>query len=137
MENGEQTLITGNKAKILIEEIEEHTGKIDTEITEIKGQPAYPGIIKAKTFVALTPKDANKINKGDILVTGMTSPDYLSAMRKSSAIVTDEGGLLSHAAIVSRELNKPCIVGTKIATKILKTGNHIKLDANKGIIKKI
>ena len=67
----------------------------------------------------------------------MTSPEYIFVMRKAVAIITDAGGLTCHAAIVSRELGIPCIVGTKIATKIFKTGDLIEVDANTGIIKKI
>jgi len=65
----------------------------------------------------------------------MTSPDFIIAMRKAAAIVTDEGGMTSHAAIVSRELKIPCIVGTKIATKVLKDGDMIQVDAETGVVK--
>ena len=74
---------------------------------------------------------------GEILVAPMTSPDYIFAMKKAKAIVTDTGGLTSHAAIVSRELGVPCLVGTKIATKVLKDGDLVEVDAEKGIIKKL
>ncbi len=65
----------------------------------------------------------------------MTRPDYLPAMKKASAFVTDEGGITCHAAIVAREMKKPCIVGTKIATKILKDGDEVEVDANAGMIR--
>jgi pyruvate,water dikinase len=65
----------------------------------------------------------------------MTSPDYVPAMKRAKAIITDEGGLLSHAAIMSREFGKPCIIGTKIATKILKDGMMVEVDADKGIVR--
>jgi pyruvate,water dikinase len=65
----------------------------------------------------------------------MTRPEYISAMKKAAAIVTDEGGITCHAAIVSRELKKPCIIGTKIATKVLKDGDLVEVDADKGIVK--
>jgi pyruvate,water dikinase len=65
----------------------------------------------------------------------MTTPDFVPAMKKAAAIVTAEGGLLCHAAIISRELKKPCIVGTKVATSILKTGTRIQVDAQKGVVK--
>lgn len=67
----------------------------------------------------------------------MTRPELMPAVKKAKAIITDEGGLTCHAAIVSRELGVPCIIGTKIATKILKDGNLVEVDANKGIIRKI
>ncbi len=64
----------------------------------------------------------------------MTTPEYVPAMRKSMAIVTDEGGVTCHAAIVSRELGKPCIIGTGNGTKVLKDGDIVEVDANEGII---
>lgn len=72
--------------------------------------------------------------EGEILVSPMTIPDFLPAMKKAAAFVTDEGGILCHAAIVARELNKPCVVGTKFATQVLKDGDLITVDATNGII---
>ena len=77
-----------------------------------------------------------KFTSGKILVTTMTRPDFLPLMRQALAIVTDEGGITSHAAIVSRELGIPCIIGTKVGTKLLKTGDKIKLDLKNGIVTK-
>ncbi len=82
-------------------------------------------------------KDNNKMEKGDILVASMTSPEYIIAMKKAAAIIADEGGMTSHAAIVSRELNIPCIVGTKISTRALKDGDRVEVYAKKGIVTKI
>jgi pyruvate,water dikinase len=79
----------------------------------------------------------NKLKDGEILVTAMTTPEYVPAMRRSLAIITDEGGVTCHAAIVSRELGKPAIIGTKIATKFLKNGEFIEMDMKKGQIKKL
>jgi len=75
------------------------------------------------------------MNKGDILVASMTSPDFIVAIRKASAIVTDEGGMTCHAAIVSRELKIPCIVATRIATKLLKDNDLVEVDADHGRVK--
>ena len=75
------------------------------------------------------------MKKREILVAPMTSPEYILAMRKASAIVTDTGGMTCHAAIVSRELGIPCIVGTKIATKVFKDGMKIEVDTKNGIVK--
>ncbi len=83
----------------------------------IKGAAASPGIGTGAVRILKSPKEINKVKQGDVLVAPMTSPDYVPAMKKASAIVTDEGGLTSHAAIVSRELGVPCIVGAKEATK--------------------
>jgi len=85
--------------------------------------------------VALTAEDASKVmRKGDILVTTMTNPDYVPFMRIASAIVTDKGGVTAHAAIVSRELGIPCIVGTENGTKLMKTGQEYTVDAKSGVV---
>jgi len=88
-----------------------------------------------KAQVVLNPQDATeKMTKGDILVTGMTDPDFVPFMKMASAIVTDKGGITSHAAIVSRELNIPCVVGTETATQTLKTGQEYTVDSRNGLI---
>jgi pyruvate, water dikinase len=79
----------------------------------------------------------HKINKGDILMCNATNPDIVIVMERASAFVTDEGGITCHAAIISREMQKPCIIGTKIATKIFKDGDMVEVDANKGIVRKL
>ncbi len=96
------------------------------------GRRGY-GIGKAK--IVLNLDDANRdMQKGDILVTGMTDPDFVPFMKMASAIVTDKGGITSHAAIVSRELNIPCVVGTETATQVMKTGQEYTVDSRNGII---
>jgi pyruvate,water dikinase len=96
------------------------------------GRRGY-GIGKAK--VVLNPEDANReMKKGDLLVTGMTDPDFVPFMKMASAIVTDKGGITSHAAIVSRELNIPCVVGTENATQLMKTGKEYTVDSRNGVI---
>ncbi len=77
------------------------------------------------------------MKEGEVLVAGMTTPDYVPAMRKACAIVTDEGGITCHSAIVSRELDLPCVVGTKVATRVLKDGDFVEVDATNGIVKKL
>lgn len=115
--------------------------KADFNIKELMGTVVSLGKEKknvtGKVKILFTPADIHKLNKGEILVAPMTSPDYIFAMRKAAAIITDEGGLTSHAAIVSRELGIPCIVGTGIATKVLKTGDKIEVNVKNGIVKKI
>ncbi len=100
----------------------------------LKGIPASPGIGKGRVKLVLSSEDFKKFEKGDILVTKMTNPDYEPLMAIASAIVTDEGGHLSHAAIVSRELGKPCVVGTREATKILADGMFVTVDGTRGIV---
>jgi len=100
----------------------------------LKGISASAGIVKGKARIILDPSENSKMKKGDILVTEMTNPLFLPAIQKAKAIITDVGGLLCHAAIVSRELGIPCVVGTKRATKILKDNQKIKVDGEKGTI---
>jgi pyruvate,water dikinase len=88
-----------------------------------------------KATVVLNPDDAHRdMHKGDILVTGMTDPDFVPFMKMASAIVTDKGGVTSHAAIVSRELSIPCVVGTETATQVMKTGKEYTVDSRNGIV---
>lgn len=103
---------------------------------EIKGLPASRGMAQGIAFVTKDAKEANaKMKKGEILVTSMTTVDYLPAMRKAAAIVTDDGGATCHAAIVARELGIPCVVGVKVGTKIIKRGDNLKVDANLGVVR--
>ena len=109
-------------------------------LTEIKGESilsglaASPGIGVGIVKIIADLKDLDKISKGDILVTKMTNPDMVVTMQKCSAIITDEGGLTAHAAIVSREMGIPCVVGTQEATKKLKDGEVITVDGYTGKI---
>lgn len=102
----------------------------------LKGDPASPGIAVGPVKILKNAKEIDKINKGDILVTSQTNPDFVPAMKKAAAIVTDSGGRTSHAAIVSREIGIPAIVGTQNGTKILKDGEIITVNGIKGEIYK-
>ena len=103
-------------------------------ITLVKGLPASPGIGRGKVKLIKDISEINLVEEGDVLVTAMTNPDMVPAMRKCAGVVTDEGGRTCHAAIVSRELQIPCIVGAKTATKTLKTGDTVTVDAVRGIV---
>jgi pyruvate,water dikinase len=107
----------------------------DNTLTEFTGQVAQPGFATGKVKIIIRAKDMKKMNQGDILVSIATDPDIVPAMKKAAAIVTEQGGITSHAAIVSRELGTPCIIGTKIATKLLKDGDLVEVDAHKGIVR--
>ena len=107
----------------------------EEETKDVQGCCASGGKVIGAAFVALTVDAANKIAPGQILVTGMTTPDFLPAMKRAAAIVTDEGGITCHAAIVSRELGIPCIVGTKCATKRFHSGDIIEVAADHGVIR--
>ena len=100
----------------------------------VKGLAASPCIASGKASVLMDVKESKDFQKGEILVTRMTDPDWVPVMKIASAIVTDEGGITSHAAIVSRELGIPAIVGAKDATKVLETGQEITVDATRGVV---
>lgn len=104
----------------------------------VKGLPASPGNAAGKAHVIIDPSDIDDFKEGEILVTAMTAPDWVPAMKKAKAIVTDAGGMTCHASIVSRELGIPCIVGTKSrsqeATTSIKDGQMITVDATNGIV---
>ncbi len=108
---------------------------IDAQSQEIKGTIANPGIVRGRARVIMGRYDFHKFRDGDIIVTSMTSVDFVPIMERAAAFITNEGGITSHASIVSRELNKPCIIGTKVGTKILKDGDLIEVDANIGAVK--
>ena len=107
---------------------------IDKAVQLMQGLKASPGIAIGPVKLIATPKELYKVIDGDIMVTRMTTPDFVPAMKRAAGIITDEGGSTCHAAIVSRELGIPCIVGTKTATKTLKEGQVITLDAKLGIV---
>jgi phosphohistidine swiveling domain-containing protein len=105
--------------------------------TEVVGQTAQPGHAKGRVKIIIRAADMKKFMKGDILVSIATDPDIVPAMKRAAAIVTEQGGITSHAAIVSRELGIPCVIGTKIATKVFKDGDMVEVDADRGIVKKL
>lgn len=111
------------------------TSRSTEHATMLNGNVACKGIYKGRVKIILSKSEFNKLNKGDILVTSMTTPDYVIIMKSAGAIVTDEGGLSCHAAIVSREFKIPCIIGTKVATKILKDNDFVEVDADNGRVK--
>ena len=100
----------------------------------LEGQGASPGVASGRVVIIRTIKDLGKVQDGDILVAKMTNPDMVPAMRKVSAIITDEGGMTCHAAIISRELGTPAVVGTKKATIDLKPGQAVSVDGEKGLV---
>ncbi len=124
--------VYGEKALEIIEMLDE-----SFEQKEIRGNVACKGIARGRVKVIKIPEDFDKFNKGDILVTIMTRHEHSPLMKKASAIVTDEGGITCHAAIVSREFGIPCIVGTQVATITLNDGELIEVNANKGVVKRL
>ncbi len=118
-----------SKKEELPPEIAEEEGKI-----LLKGETASGGSYTGKVKVIRDIAELKKIEKGDVLVTIMTTPDMVPAMQKAGAIITDEGGMTCHAAIVSREMGTPCLVGTEHATEILNDGQIVTVHASRGIV---
>lgn len=120
--------------------LENTTKKIEGQTTAIEqnpdliGEPASPGTASGIVVIIKDPKEITRAQKGHILVTSMTTPDFVPAMKKVNGIITDKGGQTSHAAIVSRELGVPCVVGTKTATKDFQEGDVVTLDGTSGKI---
>ncbi|MDI6798876.1 MAG: phosphoenolpyruvate synthase [Candidatus Aenigmarchaeota archaeon] len=128
------------KNRIYIVQTRAVTTEAKIEKVEIKAEPLLkglgvsPGIVSGTVRIVHGLEDLAKVEKGDVLVTAMTSPDMVVAMSKSAAIITDSGGATCHAAIVSREMRIPAVVGTQAATKVLKDGQIVTVDAYRGLI---
>ena len=136
LRNGKVEVLTGSKVEEVEKKLEEEREGISKkDLKELKGQPIFPGLVKGKARIVLDIKDSKKVKKGDVLVAKMTTPDLILAIHKAGAIITDEGGITCHAAIISREFGIPCIIATHEATKVLKDGDLVEVNAEKGIIK--
>jgi len=134
LDKKETRVYTGTEAKNILKNLKlEKVRKQNAK--ELIGTCACPGSAKGVVKIINVPKEIPKMNKNDILVSISTNPNLVPAMKKAAAIITDAGGLTCHAAIVSRELNIPCIVGVKIATKVLKDGDLVEVDADGGVVK--
>ena len=103
--------------------------------SEIFGTIASKGKAVGKIRIVISAKNINDVEDGEILVAPMTRPEHITGMKKASAIITDDGGITCHAAIISRELGKPCIIGTKIATRVLHDGDLVEVDADNGVVR--
>ncbi len=130
------TIVVGEDAKQLykyFDDFHQH----ESGITELRGQVACKGRASGVVRIVEDPNMAHDFPAGAILIAYMTRPEYVPLMKKAAAIVTNEGGLMSHAAIVARELGKPCIVGTRNATTVFKDGDMVEVDAENGIVRKL
>ena len=132
-------VFSGQKARQMEKELLAKQSPLDQ--TLVKGMTANPGQAKGRVRVIYWQKGfeekVNAMKEGDILVSSETTPELMPAIKKAAAIVTEMGGLTSHASIISRELDKPCIVGTKIATQVFKDGDLVEVNATKGTVKRI
>ena len=141
LENNTISFWVGDEAKktkgaILERDLPKHVSSFEGSVA-CRGKTT--GIVKIISFddIRIIEKTADGIKQDFILVTGMTNPNMVPLIKKAKAIVTDEGGITCHAAIISREFNIPCIVGTKIATQVLKDGDVVEVNAYDGIVRKI
>jgi phosphoenolpyruvate synthase/pyruvate phosphate dikinase len=139
IKDGKYEIKNGAEALDLLKEVE----PIVEKVSEVKGSVAYKGIVRGRARIIYpygydkAEEEARKLNKGDILITTHTQPSMVPLMAKTSAMVSDTGGITCHTAIIAREFQIPCVVGTKDATKVFKDGDLIEVDATKGIVRKI
>ncbi len=129
------TILIGKQAENFSKNKVKRVAPKITASKTIKGDTACPGKVKGIVKIINDISDMVKMNYGDILVSCATNPNLVPAIKKAAAIIADEGGLTCHAAIVSRELGTPCVVNTRFATQILKDGDTVEVDANRGVIK--
>lgn len=134
--SGKTVCLSGAKARQFMQKnvIAE---KFDLKADSFVGTSAFPGKVKGKVKIINYPSEIVKMAQGDILVATTTNPNLMPAIRMAKAIVTEEGGLTCHAAIVARELRIPCVVGAKAVAHALKDGDLVEVDADKGIVKRL
>ena len=125
-------IITGTQLQSLISQLVPSSSS-----NNLKGMVVSKGFAEGIAKLVLSPDDINKVNKGDIVIANETTPDFLPALHKAAAIVTNMGGLTSHAAIVAREFKIPCIVGTRHATSAFSDGDFVRVDTEKESILKL
>lgn len=141
-QNDKLWLVQARPETVWSQRKKEEAGENESAATErkvlLQGLPASPGIASGRVHAIDDPKDIKEFKDGEVLVTLMTSPDWVPAMKKASAIITNNGGMTCHAAIVSREMEIPCLVGTasrdKAATQTLKNGQLVTVDAKNGVV---
>lgn len=136
-DNGSVEVLYGDKSVAFSKKIYREVISTSKRSKKVLGTSACAGTAKGTVRIINLAEDMGKMKIGDILVSIATTPSVVPAMKKAAAIVTDEGGLTCHASIVSRELNIPCVVGTKISSQVFKDGDLVEVDASKGIVRKI
>ena len=131
-----RTLYEGADVERILER-EGFSVRKDVGVVEVKGLCACAGTAIGPAKIITSAAELAKLEPGDILVTYQTTPDFVRAMKRAAAIVTNEGGITCHAAIVSRELGIPCVIGTRIATQVFKDGDVLQVKASHGIVRKV
>ena len=136
IENGKVYMLQARPITTLDDISEDNQESLDESerVILLKGLGASPGLISGTVKIVSNLDELDKILDGDILVTTMTTPDMVPAMKRANGIVTDEGGVTCHAAIISRELGIPCVSGTGEATKTLKENSKVTIDGKKGLV---
>lgn len=132
-----QKTVTGKNARMFVKKHFEKN-EVDVNLRVLEGQTASLGdghLVEGVVRIVVNISDISKVQEGDIMVSTATVPPMVPAMKRAAAIVTDVGGITSHAAIVARELNKPCVIGTKHATKVFKDGDKIFVDVRHGYVR--
>lgn len=122
------------EALTMMQSHHERLQDIDRSAQSITGQIGSRGVVEGVVRIVFDPEKADNFTEGDILVTGMTRPEFVPLMGRASAVITDEGGVTCHAAIISREMRMPCIIGTKIGTMVLRDGERVRVDAENGCV---
>lgn len=134
--SGHRYPLTESQARALSNQIEKRQ-KLALNIRIVAGNPVCMGTYSGKVRLITDLTRLGTVKRGEVLVTTMTRPQYNHILKRAGAIVTDEGGIMDHAAILAREFKIPCVVGTEIATRVFKTGEMVEVDAFKGEVKKI
>lgn len=132
-----ERIYTGDAARMYLHAHRETKKQNELNVFVVHGTVASPGYVEGVVKIVNTVSEMTKVRKGDILVSVATNPALLPAMKKAAAFVTDNGGITSHAAIVAREMRKPCIIGTKVATRVFSDGDRVVLDTKTGDVRKI
>jgi len=130
------SLLTGTAARNIVGEIKKKLPKVKAS-NEVIGECAYPGRVRGTVKIVNEPSEMVKFKRGDILISNATDPSLLPIMKKAAAFVTNMGGLTCHAAIVARELEIPCVIGTKVATQVFADGQRVEVDAINGKVRRI
>lgn len=136
IQNGSKVEMYSGRKALSKAKIELKISKLK-QVKEVRGIVGSKGEAKGRVVIIYTNKDLSKVKKGDVMVATMTRQDFVPAMRKAVAVVTDEGSVTAHAAIIARELKIPCVVATKFATQIFKDGDIVEVDAIHGLIRKL
>lgn len=133
------TIYTGKNIKGFLSKhdivLEDEDISFDRKTRKLIGRSAYNGVVQGKVKLVFVYDDIFKVKEGDIMVSPMTEPHFMPAIKKASALITDEGGITCHAAIIARELGIPCVIGTKLATEVLNDGDFVEVDADNGLVK--